>query len=698
MLLRTATPPNDTPPPLLRPRKREREEEETTQDDERPPPPEPANGMAVGVTTVHPLQPFLPLCFKTDETLASPWKKPPKCSTPDLPGHPTLLLFMLDLSASMAGAWMADTSGGDPHCAAHAVVGLLRKLPDYLKKTLSPAQFATTSLAIAGFSGTAGWASQSNCGHESVAIDETRGNWVSGANIATIDENAVPISDEASLLVYLQRWIEKTERIYVPSTRERDVGRGTNLEAALFFAHKVVEEYCNVHGGAAQVFVATDGQPTVGETSAVAIRATLDRTLFDEQRGHAVPIQTHALILGNDVEPKTLTDLLGSRGLLGYAKDSESIEAGLDSIFKIPFAEGKGTFDFVTLVSFEDVETGERVSEHALTLYSQGQLVGDNYTALYGARLPNKFRSPAASLAAAKVDADADAAAYAAAADAAAADADFPFSPQHAPAASGAPRPPGTEEEASKLVLRVVGLCAPNLADAVASIRAAARVFLSPAQLLNMLLDQGHEVLLDKRLPLSLEKWWSPAPLRGTGLRLLDDDDELPDDAHDAAAVPCSDSAKETSSGSLYCWIEESNVLLELINDALGNSKTSAQAREASQRFARIATSSGHTRLSWRMEATREASQKASQAEDELYTKLASESKTPDDPESKAEFRAGVIKQLGSAAHNAAAYLSRTPSRAADHDYMQNTFAETNTTTFKSASGDYDDVSSPPRA
>jgi len=596
------------------------------------PAPEPPNGMALGVTTVHPLQHFIPLCFKTDETLTTPWTKPLLLSTPGTPTA-TLVMLMLDLSPSMAGTtWQQDIFGGDPKSAAHAVVGMLKALPAYLKATLSPAQFAATSLAIAGFSGTAAWVDQNHCKFESTFVHRSSGNWVDGAHIDKINAQVVAISDTDALTSYLDKWVAKTERIYVPSTQVRDQGRGTNLQAALFFAHKVVEEYCNVHGGTAQVFVATDGQPTAGETSSAAIRRTVDETLFDSKRGHAVPIQMHALMMGNDVQPKVLTDVLGSRGLLGYAKDPDSIAAGLDSIFKIPFAEGKGSLDMATFVSFEDVATGMRVSELELTLYSQGQLVGDNYTALYGARVPDKFRSP------------------------------------------GATCP--TEADAAKLVVRVVGLCAPDLVHTITTLKQTRTI--TSEQLLIELLDQGHEVLIDKRLPLALDKWWAPAALRGPMGRHLNRPDVDQTTGQEQIGFGwdircCSHKAKETSSGSLYCWIEKGNKLLEQINVALGASQTSAQAREASDRYARMATSSGHSRLSRRMHATREASQNAAQAEDDLYEQLASQSQTPNDPQSQAEFRSAVVQRLGSAAHRATACLSQTPSHSHSHSYVQDT-------------------------
>lgn len=584
---------------------------------------EPINAMALGVTTVHPLQHFIPICFKTDETLRSPWTKMPVVSSATEP-MPMLVLLMLDLSPSMSGPFPNDDK-----CAAAAVVGLLRQLPTYLKKTLTTEQMGCTSLAIAAFSGTVGWLTQNHCQFQSLTTNADDGNWVDGANIEQIDTNTVRVGDTAALVTYTEKWIEKVEKIFVPTLRyERDIGRGTNLEVALFFAHKVAEEHGNSHGGSTQVFLATDGVATCGDCTSDGIRESVDEAIFDHRRGHAVPIQTHVLMMGNGPRPERLTAILGSRGLLGYAMNPGCIASGMDTIFKPVFTEGRGTFDMVTFVSFEDASTGSRVSEYATTFYSQGQLVGDNYTALYGARVPDTFRT----------------------------------------AGTRIPSP----EQAAGIVVRVVGFCAPNLAQRAFAAKQRRTCVTTAEWLMARLLDEGHEIMLDTCLPVVLDRWW-------TADNLLDPENpgyvEMPTYDPDTGEYAGGEyrllrsiGAKETSSSSLYCWIERAMEMLQEINTALGTSVSNRDAASMSARYERMASSTGHTGMARRLVATRLASEAVADREDMLIDEMTRASGLPEDKESQAVFRGLAAGRLGSAAHNAAAFLSQSQTC-----YMQDT-------------------------
>ena len=649
--------------------------------------PEPANGLALGVTVMHPMQAWVPMAAKTDKTLTGPWSKPPRTSSPSQP-TPQFVLIMLDLSPSMAIQQAPDPAENDndddpnrdidalddeatpSRCAAAAVVDLIKQLPSYLESTLSEEQRECTHLAIAAFSGTAGWVDQDHCKYQTASFNSTSGNWVKGAALSKIEEQSVAVTDKEGMDAYLKKWIAKTERVFKPPYRDqRDIGRGTNIEAALLFAHKVVEEYCNARGGSAQVFLATDGQANIGETKAHDIRMTLDEAVFDEKRGHAVPLQVHSLMMGDDPNPAMLTKLMGSRGLLGYAKDANSIASGLDAIFKLPFAEGKGTFDMITFVSFEDVETGQRVSDLEMTCYSQGQFVVDNHTALYGARMPDKYR-------------------------------------RHCGDHDGGPLCP-TEEELSKMVVRVVGFCAPNLLHALRALKEGRT--LSNEDTMLALLDDGHEVLLDKRIPFALDKWWAPSGLcNEAGCKQLtwrvasgaddaaakngaepEDPFVLPSGeenpafsatmmeqiqaAYDRAAagpetrtVWCTTDAKETSSNSLYCWVERGQALLEEINTALGSARDFEEARKTSDRYARMATSSGYTGMAKRMCLMRDTSEKAARRQADLCKEMLLTQGDGADQEQKVQRIAA--RRMGSARHAVTAQLSQTP---ADDNYEE---------------------------
>ena len=591
------------------------------------PPPEAPNGIGIGVTTVHPMQQWLPLAFKTDESLSSPWSKPPRTSSPLNP-TPQFVMLMLDLSPSMASV--------DPTTqtfAASAVVDLLKALPTYLANTLTVEQHQRTTFAIAAFSGTAGWVDQDHCEYQHVCHDHEAGNWVAGAAISTIDAQSVKLSDGPALEAYLAKWVAKTEKIYVPDRYEdRDHGHGTNIQAALYFAHKVAEEFCNERGGSAQVFLATDGMATTGDTEPCNIRASLDEAVFDHTRGHAVPIQFHALMMGEGPQPAVLTALMGSRGLLGYAKDPETIASGLDEIFRIPLCDGQGTMDMITFVSFEDAESGQPVSERVMTCYSQGQFAADNYTALYGARLPDKYRS----------------------------------STRHGAGVGITP------ELAASVVLRVVCFCAPNLLHFLFVMKQA-KGPLSVDDTLLTLLEDAQQVLLDTRLPLSLDRYYSPRFLSGDAEKYIQVHDPPPgsNPFDTVGRLYSTDEAKETSSGSIYRWVAGKNYLLGEINNALSNSQGYEDACVSSRRYARICESSGYRGLSARCQAVVQSSEKAAQSEADAYLARLdnnnnnnnSQTATPDGTDAHVQLRSLSSQIHGSASHRLTSVMSQTPSR-----------------------------------
>ena len=582
-----------------------------------PPPSEAADGMAVGVTSVHPLQHFIPMALKVTSLQDGPWSQPPPVSSPQRP-VPHLLLLMLDLSPSVT---FPPEGGGTP--AIHAIVELVKALPVYLAATLSPEQLACTKLAIAAFSGTVGWVNQDHCPHQVYDDDTLEGNWVEGTTLDAIDENTVPLDDREALEAYAAKWVAKAERLFVPPHAERDSGRGTNLEAALRFAHAVCDEYCNNHGGYAQVFVATDGEATIGVTRAPKLRARLDAMIFDPARRHAVPIQWHSLMVGSDLSPAFLTSLMGSTGMLGYAKDAESIAEGLDTILKPPFAEGQGAFDAVTFVCFEpqneldDPAAPRAAPRWAMTSYSQGHLgVGDNTTALFGARVPTDC--------AWLCDGENEAVRRVAAAG---------------------------------MVARVVGFCAPNLVHRLRSLTTST----DEETMMRAILDDGHEKLIDKRLPVSIDKWWMPEYLQAATDQTYVQSAPNPE----APASPFAGRlypdvfVSDSSSDHLHRWIAIGRSMLQEVTQRLQHSGSHDESRLASMRYRAIATSSGHHGLASRLAAVIEASGDAALVEEEDFQDRMETAETPDDERTQAHFRSLSSRRNGSAGHYATSLLSR---------------------------------------
>lgn len=598
-----------------------------------PPPPEPPDGMALGVTCVHPLQPWVPMAFKCNEDLTSPWATP-RTPAAHADGR-TLVLLMVDLSPSMRTAVGGPNCG--PGCAAACLVGVLEALPAYLRQLLPADELASHSLAIAGFSGTVGWVDQDHRPAETVFAHRTSGNWVQGSTIEAIEAQTVPLSGPGSegLDEYIRKWVAKVKRIYAPDApAEREDGHGTNIEAALYFAHRVAQRIgdpavgdpARLRNTTVQVVLATDGAATIGQRSAADIRDRLDEVLYEVKPSAGpstgkccVPVQFHTLMMGNATRPEMLSDLMGSSGLLGYAKDPQSIASGLDTVLKPVLTQGKGLFEMITFTEFVD-ESGERVSELAMTRHAQGQFVGDNYTALYGARVPDKFHETGVNL--------------------------------------------PTVADAARLKLRVRGFCAPNLvrlADLMGPFAG------DPTRLtLQQLLDHGHEALLDTTLPLSMVRWWAPWALRGPCgdyLRVPHIDQLSGQADHGLGGeLRPSEEAMDRSPASLYKFLLALKKLAREINRDLGASRTHEEASGASQRYEHLMASregSSAQRMHRRMAMTREASDRAAVDRDNDYQRRLAESETPDDPATQARMRSMSAASTPSASHYAAASLSQ---------------------------------------
>ena len=551
--------------------------------------PEPANGGEVGVTSVHPMQRLVPLAIKTDATLDGPWKAADadrlaigKPGTKMAPQH---IMLLLDLSPSMRSS--RANSGADGLRALLAPEGLAKWLADNAE-TLGHA-----TLSIAAFSGCCGWANQDHCPGQfciSEAQEARDGhNVVTGTTEEAVVSNTVGVRDAEAVRRYCQLWTSKVDKIDKAPHDERDNGAGTNTEAAVRFAHKAMRVLCDKQGGTAQVFLCTDGVATMGETTAYGINRMVNAMVWDPDPQRQPPcghrVQLHALMMGNGPQPAMLTTLLGARGSVGYAKDMNDIGDALRGLFGptlLAVKDSPGTLDIIAFTVFED-DAGVKISETAMTCLSQGLLAVDNYTALAGARVPDKFYGEGAA--------------------------------------------PPTPADAHKMVLRVEAFAAPNLCSRLAFFATA-----QPATTLAfdvddvqaaqawLTTDLSLDAVIDVRLPLVLNKWWVPdylrhgkdcaeiryLPVEPTSGLLPPHGQRLNREQH---LRPNADVC--TSSKSLFQWVLKKTELLNQYNVELGASQTFQEASDVSQRYVRMASESGYAGMSQRAKVVREATQLA---------------------------------------------------------------------------------------
>ena len=257
--------------------KRKREDEEMPEA-----PPEPEDGIEAGVTTVHPLQAFVPLAIKLDPTTMHPYTTDyclpnPEDATPMRlggEGIPVHVMFVLDLSPSMTTRYGTLPSGADA----------LRKLlsDDGLPKWFAEHGNAlgNVTVSIAGFSGTCGWVEDNHCPYEAyLSADqcERKGHTLhTSTNKEKVLDNVVDANNPEELKAYCAAWSAKVSKLDCAEMLERDKGHGTNTDAAIRFAHAAMEQLCNERGGVGMVYLCTDGCSTLGHTSASALKGIID--------------------------------------------------------------------------------------------------------------------------------------------------------------------------------------------------------------------------------------------------------------------------------------------------------------------------------------------------------------------------------------------------------------------------------------
>ena len=626
-----------TPPPLKRNRSPDPPGDDAAQSSVAAPPetepeaPEPDDGVAVGVKTVHPNQPMLPLCFKTSSSTAqTPWGKPLDALVaadfkPGTEHHPQHLCLVLDLSPSMTERdYETGTTGID---------GLERMLsPEGLPKWLADNRhkIGACHLSIAAFSGNCAWLDQDH--HTKVqyffgletAIKDGH-NYPAGMTEDKLKRNTVSCAADCStgLEMYCTAWKTKVGRVR-PGAEEPEHGRGTHTAAALRFCVRAMQIAAELEHRTAHIVLCTDGKSTIGETGSKHLREIIDEFVFDPKRLLATPVQLHALMMGAGPDPEVLTNLIGTAGVVGYAKDPDTIFQSLTEMLEpVLFpADCPGTLDLVVYTSFEKKDTEERISNIRTTFFSQGKLAGDNLTALFGARLPDAYTAEGA--------------------------------------------PPLSAKDAENVVLRVVVFGAPNLlAWRNPANEGGKPVWYRPMPLYpaQLAAATGLSPLFSECIPLDTTKFWCPRSLlkhqsfvnhipSSTTTGELPHPDQWSTASNMLYAAKSARADKEAN--PLYAWIEGKLTLMEQINTELG---ASCSAREVSRRAAkmqRMAEARGYRGTSRRLKTVSDTSKRAA------------------DDEDSAPIRPGR-SATGSAAHYGVSLMSQTPV------YGDNTFDEDDT-------------------
>jgi hypothetical protein len=588
-------------------RKRE-EEEENDAPVVAPPepvvaPPEPEDGIEAGVTMVHPMQAFVPLAIKLDPTTLHPYPKDYCIGSPDdaMPlggtGMPVHTMFVLDLSPSMCQHYGTQPSGVDA----------LRKLlsDDGLPKWFAEhgQDLGNVSVSIAGFSGTCGWVEDNHCLYQaylSADSAQRRGhNLHTSTTTEKVLDNVVDANNPTDLKAYCAAWSAKVSKLDCAALSERDQGHGTNTDAAIRFAHAAMEKLCNEKGGVGMVFLCTDGCSTLGHTSASALKGIIDDHTWGDEKpsGDGHPplygnrVQTHALMMGNAPNPTVLTQLLGSKGLVAYAPDNDDFQVTLEALLKptlLAVRDSPGTLDVVSLVTIYDAD-GKAVSKTEMTWFSQGLLAGDNFTALFGARMPNDFYDRMYNGGYPELDA------------------------------------------MRRMYAKVECWMAPSLnsmAQAYAKAKDMGYSLWDEGTLREFARTRGLKPAFVQDLPLHGGTWWSPAylqrgrlhdrvPIPGAGGRSRIMAFGSPQPKEVGADSDCHTVDPRNTSG-LFSWIADKSSILDKLNEELGHARTHAESQTTAAKYADLAVKTGHHGLARRCTALRAASRHIEVDEDVL--------------------------------------------------------------------------------
>lgn len=538
---------------------------------------EPPCGAAVGVHAIHPMQHTFPLAFKTTSELKEPWTGSPyKCPRITDASYPPFIIFVIDMSPSMA-CTPNDPSGEDrTGCAAHAVHEMLGNL----KASLTELSEKRPQVCIAGFAGSCGFEPS-----EYLDYKYSKRGLVARQhlNLETIQKNSALLDDAERFDALISKWQTRVKSVYDPDTEDqRHNGAGTNMEDALHFATRVGDIVCNSEGLYSQVdthvVLMTDGRVTLGIRKASELQNKLKTHIehkeffaafqpegkspwYCDQPQWAAPTQFHTLMMGNDPDPCFLTNVMDGNGILAYAKDPSEIAPGVETILRPLLENKKGRMQIAVATCFVD-DDDTMLSDWTVTSHDGGALLNDNFTCLFEARVPATFRQ------------------------------------------SGGSCP--TREELCKMFVRTVVFANPFLFDMLKTVDFDWKENGTSTSVV-ALLAQQHEILFDERVRMSSSGFF-------TTCKWDDGRNVLDVDYHDSSRMRVMYATKtlEVAHG-IYGWVKEKHILGREISETLvREARDLVSTQDSVARWEQAASNRGQHSTAKRLRAMRESTASAS--------------------------------------------------------------------------------------
>lgn len=349
------------------------------------PPPVPPPGAAAGLKEF-PLGAGLahvPVALLVDEELST-------LHDPKHTAGPVHFLVGWDRSPSMA---LFQNRPNAERCAAVLAAEVVRRLPAKLADMAALAEPHCPTITHFCFAGGVAWTDDNDQPYEDFDTTDSR---IKAMTVGEVNRNTSRFDACDGTIGPL---IGKLNETYALNANGIATGSGTNIVGALRWGERAGRILCEQHGGYAVVILITDGDATVPHdcTGSDFLRGCLedDRRAAASGSPFGSPVSFAALMVGNEVQPKALKELVGTKGMLAYAQTPQAIESALDTLIK-PFVERPmRALDTITFTRFLYEDAASDAGAVVCSLHHHGPLhLAENREALFEVAVPPEPRAP----------------------------------------------------------------------------------------------------------------------------------------------------------------------------------------------------------------------------------------------------------------------------------------------------------------
>ncbi len=277
-------------------------------------------------------------------------------------------------------------------CAAVLAAEVVRRLPAKFADMAALAEPHCATITNFCFAGSVGWTDDDDQPYEDFDTTAAR---IKAMTVGEVNRNTARFEACESVIGPL---VGKLNETYALNANGIATGSGTNIVGALRWGERAGRILCEQYGGYALVILITDGDATVPHdcTASDFIRGCLedDRLAAASGAPFGSPVSFAALMVGNEVQPKALKELVGTKGMLAYAQTPPAIESALDTLLKPFFERPMRALDTITFTRFlyEDAAVGNAAV--VCSLHHHGPLhLAENREALFEVAVPPEPRA-----------------------------------------------------------------------------------------------------------------------------------------------------------------------------------------------------------------------------------------------------------------------------------------------------------------